>query len=151
MQIVSRSRWIPYSPDDIYAALTRPDDLPQIVKRIDAMKVLRHDGNSGQVEVRIDLPGGKWVNVIGEVKGRPGEGIQFKAEQPFPITNTWSLTPQERGLKVGTLATMSIELDLSPVVAFWSNLLLRGYLSSELDGDLMRLENWMRQRLPVVN
>jgi ribosome-associated toxin RatA of RatAB toxin-antitoxin module len=151
MQIVSRSRWIPYSPDEIYEALTKPDDLPLIVKRIDAMKVLSHEGNRGQVEVRIDLPGGKWVDVIGEVEGQPGKGIQFRAERPFPITNTWSLTPEERGLKVGTLATMAIELDLSPLIAFWSNLLLRGYLSSELDGDLLRLETWMSQRQPVVN
>jgi ribosome-associated toxin RatA of RatAB toxin-antitoxin module len=140
MHTVSRSRWMPYTPESIYAALTAPEKLAQIVKRIDSIQVLERQGDYGKVLARIDLPGGKMIETVGTVEGEVGKSLIFTTTEPFPLSNLWEFEVRSQDGAPGTYVTNTLQLDLSPVAAFVSGLVLTGYLSAELDGDLERLE-----------
>jgi hypothetical protein len=140
MHIISRSRWIPYSPHFVYDVLTNPEKFEQIVGRIESIRVLEREGQRGKVLAKIDLPGRKWIETIGMVEGEIGKWVKFSANDPFPLRITWQLQPEIQGTLIGSRVTNIVELDLSPLVAFWSKLALTGYLSTEIDEDLQRLE-----------
>lgn len=140
MYSVTRSRWLPYSPDVIYQVLTDPNKLVQIVKRIEGLTVLERDGEKGRAIAQIDLPGKKTINAEGFVEGVPGKYLTFYANEPFKLRNVWELSPEENRLTFGTRVQYSLAMDLSTIVEFWSKLILNAFLSAELDRDLERLD-----------
>ena len=143
MKSINQSRWMPYHPNHIYQLLTESEKLTQVVKRIQSIEVLERYAESGKVRARIDLPGGKFVDMIGHVEGEVGQRLSFNGEQPFPLQIIWKLTDDVQDGKIGTIVLYTVKVDLSPVVAFISNLVLGGYLSAEMKKDLDMLEDLM--------
>ena len=145
MQTVERSRWLPYNQSEIYAVLTDVQKFAQIVKRIVSLEVLERNGEVGRILAKIDLPGGKTIQTEGRVTGNLDDNLAFNSDQPFPMAITWQLMASEQDGTAGTMVSYSIAVDLSSKVAFLSQLVLNGYLSSELDGDLGRLETFVQE------
>lgn len=141
MKSINQSRWMPFQSNHIYHLLTEPEKLTQVVKRITAIEVLERHEESGKVRIQIDLPGGKFVEMIGQVEGEVGEYLSFSGEQPFPLHIDWDLSDDLQDGKLGTTVSYTIKVDLSPVVAFISNLVLGGYLAAEMRKDLDKLED----------
>lgn len=142
MRVVTQSRWIPYQSTDIYQLLTQPEKLAQVVKRITSVEVIERTDEIGKVRAQIDLPGGKLIDIFGQVEGEIGQHLSFKTEEPFPLQISWDLTHDvQQDSKTGTLVTYTIKVDFSAIVAFISNLVLGGYLSAEMKKDLDNLED----------
>ncbi len=141
MRVVTQSRWIPYQSTYIYQILTQPEKLAQVVKRITSVEVIERTNEMDKIRAQLDLPGGKFIDVFGQVEGEVGQYLSFKAEEPFPLQISWDLAYHVQNGKTGTLVTYTIKVDFSAVVAFISNLVLRGYLSAEMKKDLENLEN----------
>ncbi|MBI5930960.1 MAG: SRPBCC family protein [Chloroflexi bacterium] len=150
MHTISRTRWIPYSPHFVYAVLTDPEKFEQIVKRIEAIRILERHGERGTILAKIDLPGRKWIETTGTVEGEVGKRLVFTTHEPFPLKITWDLKPEIQGTLIGSRVTNSVELDLSPIAALWSKLVLTGYLSTEIDDDLQRLEDTVANESALV-
>ena len=153
MKTIERQRWIPYPADQVYLALTDPNTIEKVVKRIESLEILERDQETGTILVTIDLPGGRSIETEGKVDGIPGVELTFTTEAPFPMVIKWRMEPDQPSKEepIGTQVTYNIALDLSPIVAFVPDVVLRGYLSSELESDLERLESVMRHRLTPVD
>lgn len=140
MHSVTCDSWLPYSTEKIYAVLTDADKLTQVVKRLAAIEVLDREGESGDVVAIVDLPGGKTFRTLGHVEGIAGQSLTFKTDMPVALHIMWELTPHSREDQNGTQVTYTVAIDLKPVAAFVSKVMLRGYLSSEMQRDLATLE-----------
>lgn len=139
MQSVNCSRWIPFSVDVVYETLTSPEKLASVVKRLHSLTVLDRQGNVGSVLAVLDMPGGKVVETKGKVDGDEGKWVRFSSEQPFPLEIKWEVTAEDRNAIAGTQISYTITVDFSPLVAFVSGLVLKGFLSTEMEQDLDRL------------
>jgi ribosome-associated toxin RatA of RatAB toxin-antitoxin module len=144
MQTVERTRWLPYSSAQIYHVLTDVEKFAQIVKRIIALDVLERNGDVGRILATIDLPGGKTIQAEGRVSGSNNEKLAFETDKPFPLAINWQLSPAEQDGSPGTTVSYTVAVDLSAKVAFLSKIVLNGYLSTELEGDLDRLEQFLQ-------
>jgi len=151
MKSINQSRWMPYQSTHIYQLLTESEKIIQVVKRIKTVEVLERHAESGKVRTQIDLPGGKFVNMIGVVEGEVGQRLSFTGEQPFPLQIVWELRDEVQDGQIGTIVSYTIKVDLSPVVAFISNLVLGGYLSAEMKKDLDKLEDLMAHEYTLVS
>jgi hypothetical protein len=134
---------MPYQSNHIYQLLTESEKIVQVVKRIKTVEVLERQAESGRVRIQIDLPGGKFVDMVGQVEGEVGQSLRFRGEQPFPLQIIWELTDDVQDGKIGTVVSYTVKVDLSPVAAFVSSLVLGGYLSAEMKKDLDKLEDLM--------
>lgn len=145
MTQVTRSRWMPYTPTQIYDALyAQPEALASFVKRIEGLEVIEKSDNKGTAKVVLDLPARKTIDTLGEVEGQPGQQLSFRTQEPFPLLFTWAFQPSG---DAGTEVSATLQVDLSLFVAVFSDMLLRNLLASELDGDLERMEGWLAQHL----
>lgn len=136
MQTVTRSRQFPYKPEIIYELITTPNKLAQIVKRLESITVLEREGETGRVLAVLDLPGGKSVETEGHVVGDYGKQVRFSTAEPFPLEITWELKAHGDD---STQVNYTIAVDFSPVLAFLSAIVLKGYLSAEMERDIDRL------------
>lgn len=143
MTIVTRSRWIPFPPMQVYETLTNTDALAAIVRRIEQITIQERNSDEARVIAKLDMPGGKFVETGGQVSGIPYEKLTCQTYNPFPLQFTWLFKPVEQSGVAGTEVISSLEVDISFFVAIFSNLILNSILSAELDGDLERLEKWM--------
>lgn len=143
MQEIERNQWLPHSVEDIYAVLTDVEKFAAIVKRVDSLTVLERDDIRGKVKAVVDLPGGKVFQTEGIVSGNHNETLSFETQEPFPLEIHWAVRAEPQNNMPGTLVNYKIRLDLSPIVAFVPDIVLNGYLSAEMDGDLKRLEEIM--------
>lgn len=141
MLTVTRSRWMPYTPDQMFEALTDTRTLESVFKRIKAARVLDRTDDEGSVEIELDLPARKVIRTTGRAAGKPGERISFTIDKPFPLAFKWEFEPQGSG----TVVIAHMETDLSSMVAPFSYRLVSGIIGSEVDSDLQRLEKWMHQ------
>ncbi len=139
MQSITRSRWFPHSPTTIYSVLSNPDKLARVVKRLHSVTVLERTGDQGAVRAVIDLPGGKFIETEGHVEGLEDQNLHFQTEQPFPLKISWALQSETQDTRSGTAVEYTVAVDFSPVLAFISGMVLNGFLSSEMEGDLQRL------------
>lgn len=144
MQEIERTQWLPYSVDAIYAVLTDVEKFTTIIKRVDSLTVLERDDIRGKVKAVVDLPGGKIFHTEGVVSGNYNQNLSFQTQEPFPLEIHWVLQAETRNRTMGTLVNYTIRLDLSPIIAFVPDIVLNGYLSAEMDGDLKRLEALMQ-------
>lgn len=140
MQSVSQPYWLAYPPAAVYQTLTDPDKLASIVKRLENIEVIDRDGDSGEVLATIDLPGGKTLQTRGQVEGVPHSDLSFKTEEPVKLNIIWKLSSATKDQIDGCDVVYTIEVDLTPVAAFISGLVLKGFLSTEMLQDLERLE-----------
>lgn len=140
MQEIERSQWLPHSVESIYAVLTDVEKFTTIVKRVDSLTVLERDDIRGKVKAVVDLPGGKIFQTEGVVSGNHNETLSFETQKPFPLEIHWALQAETRDNEAGTLVNYKIRLDLTSIIAFVPDIVLNGYLSAEMDGDLKRLE-----------
>lgn len=143
MQSIERDRWLPFTLEATYATLTDVDKFAQIVKRIDALEVLERAGQNGRVNAVIDLPGGKLIETQGAVEGEENQFLQFKSEEPFPMIIRWELKAETQGEISGTLVHYHVQLDLSSILAVMPTMILNGFLSAEMEGDLTRLNDML--------
>ena len=144
MQEIKRTQWLPYSAEAIYTVLTDVEKFAQIVKRVDSLTVLERDDIRGKVKAVVDLPGGKIFQTEGVVIGDHNQNLSFQTQEPFPLEIHWALQAETRNHTMGTLVDYTIRVDLSPIIAFVPDVVLNGYLSAEMDGDLKRLEALMQ-------
>jgi hypothetical protein len=140
VQHVESSEWLPYDAQTIYECLTNPDSLAKVVKRIDRISVIDREGDSGSVQVVLDLPARKVVETTGQVSGTPYEQLTFRTDEPFPLEFAWKLTPDADG---GTQVVATLGVDLSSYGIPMAGLLVRSIISSELKDDLGRLRDLM--------
>ena len=145
MQTINRTAWLPFAPDQIYTVLTDPEKLSAVVKRLEHIEVLERDGEHGKVMATLDLPGGKTLQTPGEVNGIPGEALSFSTIEPVVLNITWGLKAEAQDGIHGTAIDYGIAVDFSPVAAFISGVMLKGYISSEMKRDLRALERLMDQ------
>lgn len=144
MPKVQRSRWLPYSQRVVYDTLTDVTILASVIKRIEKIEVVTRTDNEGQVKVLLDIPFQKLSESTGYVKGIPHEQMYFRTDQPFTMEFTWKLVPKEKNGQTGTEVQGSLDLDLSDFVPSFSNFLVEALLATELEADLKRLEEWMK-------
>jgi ribosome-associated toxin RatA of RatAB toxin-antitoxin module len=144
MQEIERSQWLPYSVESIYTVLTDVEKFAMIVKRLDSITVLERDDIRGKVKAVVDLPGGKIFETEGVVSGNHNKALSFTTQQPFPLEIHWALQSDTHNNEPGTLVNYTIRIDLSPIIGFVPDIVLNGYLSAEMDGDLKRLEAIMQ-------
>ncbi|NDJ87243.1 MAG: SRPBCC family protein [Chloroflexi bacterium] len=143
MQTISCSRWIGRSPSDVYEVLTDPAKLVTIVKRLAGIEVLHRDGDVGRVKAILDLPGGKHVATEGKVTGRSDSFLSFTTSTPFELEITWELTADLRDGIAGTDVVYRAGVDFGPMIEFLSKLVLSGYLTTEMERDLDKLEGFL--------
>ena len=139
MQTVTSSRWVQFPIDFVYLTLTDPQKLVSVVKRLKKIDVLERTEKQGSVIAQIDLPGGKLIETHGTVTGTPDKKLSFSTDKPLPLTINWELEAAEQSSVIGTAITYSVSVDFSPMVAFVSGIVLKGYLSSEMEQDLQNL------------
>ena len=145
MQSIQRERWFPYPLEKTYIILTDVSKFARVVKRIDSLSVLERDGQNGRVAAVIDLPGGKLVATEGAVEGEDNQYLQFKTETPFPMTIRWDLQAATQDEISGTLVNYRVQIDLSSILSVLPTMILNGFLSSEMEGDLERLREILEE------
>ncbi len=145
MQSIERERWLPFAIETTYTTLTDVDKFAKIVKRIDALHVLEREGANGRVNAVIDLPGGKLIETEGAVEGEDNQFLQFKSEEPFPMVIRWELKSETQDDISGTLVHYHVQLDLSSILSVLPTMILNGFLSAEMEGDLTRLNDMLVQ------
>lgn len=150
MQTITQSCWVPYPPQAVYQVLTDPDKLIAIVKRLKSIEVLSRQGETGDVRAVLDLPGGKTLTTCGSVVGHSSHSLMFSTNDPLHLIIAWELTEHIQAGKIGTTIGYRVEVDLSPVAAFVSGLMLKGYLSSEMKRDLQTLEDILAAEFTVA-
>lgn len=150
MQTITQSCWVPYPPQAVYTILTDPDKLIMVVKRLKSIEVLSRDGETGDVKTVLDLPGGKSLTTHGNVIGQPNQSLVFSASNPVHLVIAWGLEEHFQDGQIGTSISYRVEVDLSPVAAFVSGLMLKGYLSSEMKRDLQTLEDLLAAEFTVA-
>lgn len=150
MQTVTQSCWVAYPPHTVYNVLTDPDKLATIVRRLKSIEVLERNGETGEALATVDLPGGKSFDTYGRVVGDIGRSLTFSASQPVELIIAWTLEEDVRDGHVGTTINYSITVDFSPVAAFVSNIMLKGYLNSEMKRDLETLEDLLAAEFTVA-
>lgn len=150
MQTITRSRWMAFEVTTLYTVLTDSEKFAKIVKRINHLEVVeRRSDDEGIVLAQLDLPGGKTLKTKGEVKGVLNQRLSFETNQPFPLEILWELQPENHGEVEGALVTYTVSMDLSPMVSFVPERVVKGYMSSEMDGDLKRLEDTVESTLAI--
>ncbi|NJL96133.1 MAG: hypothetical protein HC915_21585 [Anaerolineae bacterium] len=105
--------------------------------------MIEREGNMGKVKVKLDLPARIFVDAEGEVESTPHNRLAFRTREPFPLEFAWNLEPETKEGQVGTVITASLDLDISEMVAAFSNLILKNLLAAELNGDIDRLQKWI--------
>ena len=139
MQSIERERWLAFPLETTYAILTDVAKFAKIVKRIDSLTVLERVGQNGRVAAVIDLPGGKLISTEGEVEGDENQYLQFKTTEPFPMVIRWNLEAQTQDGTAGTFVKYHVQIDLSSILSVLPSIILNGFLSAEMEGDLDRL------------
>lgn len=143
MQSVTCSHWSPYPSHDIYTTLTDPVKLAAVVKRLQSIEVLDRNEETAEVVTIIDLPGGKVFRTMGHVEGIPGQQIIFRTDLPLKLNIIWEFATEIRDEVEGTAINYTVEVDFAPVAKFISKVMLHGYLSSEMQRDLAKLDEIM--------
>ncbi len=150
MQTITQMCWVPYPNTTIYNTLTNPIKLATVVKRLKTIDVISREGETGHVVAVVDLPGGKTFNTKGTVVGQMGHSLVFSASDPVHLVIAWELEELIQEGQIGTQITYRVEVDFTPVAAFISGLVLKGYLSSEMKRDLQALEDLLAAEFTVA-
>lgn len=150
MQSIKCSRWMPYPVEQIYLTLTDPNKLAAVVKRLHSVRVLDRHDNFGSVIATLDLPGGKFIETKGKVVGEENKLLMFSSEAPFPLEIKWEVAPDIQAGKTGTQVTYTVSVDFSPLVAFVSGMVLKGFLGTEMEQDLDRLNGLLAEQYSMA-
>lgn len=150
MHTITQTSWLPYSPQTIYDVLTSPEKLATIVKRLKSIEVVSREGETGDVIAVLDLPGGKTLRTRGRVLGDIGQSLVFSTDEPVHLVIAWALEEQVQDGQIGTLVNYCVEVDFSPVAAFVSSIVLKGYLASEMKRDLQTLADLLTAEFTIA-
>ncbi|GAB4439113.1 MAG: SRPBCC family protein [Chloroflexi bacterium OHK40] len=139
------------TPAAIFAALSDPKSIGQLLPRVQKVELLNRDevGRKARLVTHMSM-GGIFgtIRCEGDLTWEDGREILFKVRTPLPVETRWTLVPGVNGTEIQ--ATMGIDLApmLGPMAAFVPVQTVSEMLGTELEGALKAIAVKLRDEAP---
>ena len=137
---VRRTRQIAAPPEEVFAALSDPQELSGLLPRVRKIELLERGPDHARVVTHMALGPFGDIRNEGEVSWQAGREVLFRSTRPMPVCSRWQLRPTADGTEVEA----SLELDLAPVLGFMANFVpsdqVVAVVAPDLDAALLALE-----------
>ena len=137
---VRRTRLIDAPPEDVFAALSDPQELSALLPRVRKIELLDRGPDRARVVTHMALGPFGDIRNEGEVRWQSGREVVFRSARPMPVCSRWQLRPAAGGTEV----EVSLELDLAPVLGFMASFVpehqVAAVVAPDLDTALLALE-----------
>jgi carbon monoxide dehydrogenase subunit G len=113
IKVIRRSYIEGSTPEQIFAALSDPKGLTQLLPRVRQVEMLERGADRARLVTHMAM-GGIFgtIRCEGELSWREPSEIVFVVNKPLPVETRWTLTPAVNGTEVQA----AIALDLAPML-----------------------------------
>jgi carbon monoxide dehydrogenase subunit G len=112
MIIVDRSRHINATPEAIFAALSDPEHLAELLPRVRKIEFITRGVDQAHIATHMALGPFGDIRSEGDVRWQSNREIVFNTYKPVMVEARWTLTPANGGTDLHA----SLTLDLAPLI-----------------------------------
>ncbi len=116
--IVERSRILNASVEQVFALLSDPASLANILPRVQRVEVLSRDQSTARVRTHMSMGMLGSISSEGEVRWLENRELLFSAQKPAGVTTHWKLEPQGQDTQLSVCMTLDLRPMLGPLAAF---------------------------------
>lgn len=132
--VVRRSYIQDVTPEEVFAALSDPKSLNQLLPRVRNVEMLNRNASSARLVTHMSL-GGIFgtIRCEGDLTWTEPREIVFQVRKPLPVETRWVLSPAVNGTELQ--ATMLLDLTplLGPMAQFVPTNAVADMIGTELD------------------
>ncbi len=139
MIIISRSRHIAAPPAAIFAVLSDPNGLRDLLPRVSRVEFLERGADHARIATYMDLTPFGELRSEGDVRWHADRELVFTSRRPVPVEARWTLMPNSEGTDV--TATLSLDLArlIGPLASFVPEEQVTNMVGPQLDAALMHV------------
>jgi hypothetical protein len=147
MITINRERTMLHDPDEVWALLSEPTNLPRIMPRITRVEVGAATPQGIPLTAHFNL--GSQLghrSAPGMFRALDGRDVSYQCTKPMPILARWLLLP----VAAGTLLRATLQFNLKPLLGPLAMMapmaMIKKNVTSELDLALQRTEQLLRDQ-----
>lgn len=136
------------TPAEIFAALSDPSSIAQILPRVRRVEMLNRDESARRARLVTHMGLGGIFGTIrceGDLTWEDGREILFKVRTPVPVETRWTLTQGVGGTELHATMTLDLAPMLGPMAAFVPVQQVSDMLAAELEAALTAIDSRMRE------
>jgi hypothetical protein len=137
------------TPEAIFAALSDPKSIGQLLPRVQKVELLNRDEEAGKARLVTHMGFGGIFGTVrceGDLTWVEPREIMFQVRTPLPVETCWGLTPAVNGTDIQTSMALDLEPMLGPMAAFVPNAQVSEMLAAELEAALRAVAAKMREQ-----
>ncbi|HYF63816.1 MAG TPA: SRPBCC family protein [Herpetosiphonaceae bacterium] len=147
MITINRERTMSHGPDEVWALLSEPANLPRIMPRISRVEVGAATAQGIPLTAHFNLGSQLGHRTApGIFRAVDGRDVSYQATKPMPILARWLLEP----VGEGTLVRATLEFNLKPVLGPLAMMapmaMIKKNVTGELDLALQRTAQLLRDQ-----
>ncbi len=109
---INRGRYIDATPEDVFAALSDPNNIAGLMPRVSRVEMIDRQPDRARIVTQMTIGPFSNIRSEGDVRWLDGREVVFSSRTPLPVEARWTLTPSGSGTDLQ--ATLS--LDLAPLI-----------------------------------
>lgn len=139
------------TPEAIFAALSDPKSIAQLLPRVQKVEMLNRDDVARKARLVTYMSLGGMFGTIrceGELSWEDGREIVFDVRTPVAVETRWVLTPGVNGAEITASMALNLAPMLGPMAAFVPTQQVADMLAAELENTLRAIAKRMRDVQP---
>ncbi|HEU5014092.1 MAG TPA: SRPBCC family protein [Roseiflexaceae bacterium] len=136
MITVTRRRPIAAPPAAIFAVLSDPNGLRELLPRVSRVEFLARGDDHARIATYMDLAPFGELRSEGEVRWHADRELVFSSERPVPVEARWSLVPNGAGTDVTATLALDLARLIGPLAAFVPMEQVTNMVAPQLDAAL---------------
>jgi ribosome-associated toxin RatA of RatAB toxin-antitoxin module len=135
------------TPEAIFAALSDPKSIAQLLPRVQKVEILSRDDVARKARLVTHMGLGGIFGTIrceGDLSWEDNREILFTVRTPIPVETRWSLAPGVNGAEVRASMGLNLAPLLGPMAAFVPTQQVGDMLAAELESALKAIARQMR-------
>lgn len=145
MITINRERTMLHGPDEVWALLSEPANLPRIMPRISRVEIGAATEQGIPLTAHFNL--GSQLghrSAPGLFRALDGRDVSYQATRPMPILARWLLEPMANGTRVQATLQFNLKPLLGPLAMMAPLAMIKKNVTGELDLALQRTEQILR-------
>jgi hypothetical protein len=143
---VDRTRHIDATPEEVFAVLSDPGNLSELLPRVRRIEFIERKADHARVATHIALGLFGDIRSEGEVRWQTDREVIFSSLRPVPVESRWTLTPANGGTELCAALSLDLAPLIGPFAAFIPNDQVTRMIGPDLDSALAELASRVEGR-----